>query len=67
MKNTIKSLDYDPFIEADHYEDEVAAKEERRLSREAAKVSKMKLIEEKRAKKLAEIAAATQVRDHHHQ
>ena len=55
LKSTIKSIDYDPFIEASNYDEEVANKEEKRLQREKDKQEKIKLIEEKRAKKLAEL------------
>lgn len=55
LKSTIKSLDYDPFIEANNYDEEVASKQEKRLRREQEKEAKLKLLEEKRAKKLAEI------------
>ena len=57
LKSTIKSLDYDPFIEASNYEDDVAAKAAKKEARDAEKVAKQKLLEEKRAKKLAEIEA----------
>ena len=55
LKSTIKSLDYDPFIEANNYDEEVASKQEKNLRREQEKEAKLKLLEEKRAKKLAEI------------
>jgi hypothetical protein len=55
LKSTIKSLDYDPFIEANNYDEEVASKQEKKLRREQEKEAKLKLLEEKRAKKLAEI------------
>lgn len=55
LKSTIKSLDYDPFIEANNYDEEVASKQEKKLRREQEKETKLKLLEEKRAKKLAEI------------
>lgn len=55
LKSTIKSIDYDPFIEANNYDEEVAMKEEKKLRREQEKATKLKMLEEKRAKKLAEI------------
>ena len=55
LKSTIKSLDYDPFIEANNYDEEVANKQEKKLRKEQEKALKIKLLEEKRAKKLAEI------------
>ena len=55
LKSTIKSIDYDPFIEANNFDEEVAMKEEKKLRREQEKATKLKMLEEKRAKKLAEI------------
>lgn len=55
LKSTIKSIDYDPFIEAMNYEEEQAMKAEKRAAKEQAKADKIKMLEEKRAKKLAEI------------
>ena len=57
LKNTIKSLDYDPFIEASNYEEAVAEKKEKKARAAAEKEIKIKRLEEKRAKKLAEIEA----------
>ena len=55
LKSTIKSIDYDPFIEANNYDEEVATKQEKKLRKEQEKAAKIKQLEEKRAKKLAEI------------
>lgn len=55
LKNTIKSLDYDPFIQANNYEEAQAEKQAKKARQEAEKTAKMKALEEKRAKKLAEI------------
>lgn len=55
LKSTIKSVDYDPFIEANNYDEEVAAKVEKKLRKEQEKAQKIAALEEKRAKKLAEI------------
>lgn len=55
LKSTIKSIDYDPFIEANNYDEEVATKTEKKLRKEQEKAAKIKQLEEKRAKKLAEI------------
>lgn len=55
LKSTIKSIDYDPFIEANNYDEEVANKAEKKLRKEQEKALKIKQLEEKRAKKLAEI------------
>lgn len=55
LKNTIKSLDYDPFIQANNYEEAMAEKKEKKARQEAEKQAKIKQLEEKRAKKLAEI------------
>ena len=57
LKNTIKSLDYDPFIEASNYEEAVAEKAEKKARVEAEKAERAQKLEEKRAKKLAEIEA----------
>jgi hypothetical protein len=55
LKNTIKSLDYDPFIQANNYEEAQAEKQAKKARQEAEKTAKLKALEEKRAKKLAEI------------
>lgn len=55
LKSTIKSIDYDPFIEANNYDEEVANKMEKKMRKEQEKAVKIKQLEEKRAKKLAEI------------
>ena len=57
LKNTIKSLDYDPFIQASNYEAAVAEKAEKKAKVEAEKAERAQKLEEKRAKKLAEIEA----------
>ena len=57
LKNTIKSLDYDPFIQASNYEEAVAEKEEKKARIEAEKAERAQKLEKKRAKKLAEIEA----------
>ena len=57
LKNTIKSLDYDPFIQASNYEEAVAEKAEKKARIEAEKAEPAQKLEEKRAKKLAEIEA----------
>ena len=41
LKSTIKSIDYDPFIEANNYDDEVAAKLEKKLRKEAELEAKL--------------------------
>lgn len=55
LKNTIKSLDYDPFIQANNYEEALAEKTAKKAKQAAEKEAKIKALEEKRAKKLAEI------------
>lgn len=55
IKTTIKTLDYDPFIAACNYEEELQAKAEKKKASEQEKAEKIRLLEEKRAKKLAEI------------
>lgn len=57
IKNTIKALDYDPYYEADKFDSEQEAKATRKAAREAEKAQKIKLLEERRAKKLAQLAA----------
>lgn len=57
LKNTIKSLDYDPFIQASNYEEAIAEKAEKKARVEAEKAERAQKLEEKRAKKLAEIEA----------
>ena len=57
LKNTIKSLDYDPFIQASNYEEAIAEKAEKKAKAEAEKAERAQKLEEKRAKKLAEIEA----------
>ena len=57
LKNTIKSLEYDPFIQASNYEEAVAEKAEKKAKVEAEKAERAQKLEEKRAKKLAEIEA----------
>ena len=57
LKNTIKSLDYDPFIQASNYEEAVAEKAEKKSKVEAEKAERAQKLEEKRAKELAEIEA----------
>ena len=57
LKNTIKSLDYDPFIQASNYEEAIAEKAEKKARVESEKAERAQKLEEKRAKKLAEIEA----------
>lgn len=57
LKNTIKSLDYDPFIQASNYEESVVEKAEKKAKIAAEKEERARKLEEKRAKKLAEIEA----------
>ena len=57
LKNTIKSLDYDPFIQASNYEEAIAEKAEKKARIDAEKAERAQKLEEKRAKKLAEIEA----------
>ena len=51
VTNTIKALDYDPFLEAAKWEDEIAAKAEAKLAKE----EEARELELKRKKKLAEL------------
>lgn len=57
LKPTIKSLDYDPFVQASLYEESLAEKAEKKAKVAAAKAEHARKLEEKRAKKLAEIDA----------
>lgn len=57
LKSAIKSLDFDPFIQASNYEEMVAEKAEKKARIEAEKASRAQRLEEKRARKLAEIEA----------
>lgn len=53
----IKSLDYDPFMAANNYEDSLAAKANKKASQEAEKLAKEQRLSAKRAAKLAEVEA----------
>ena len=55
LKNTIKSIDYDPFLEATAYEESEIEKSNKKDAREAEKERKAAALEAKRAKKLAEL------------
>ena len=55
IKSTIKSIDYDPFIEASAYEEEELAKSEKKLLKEQEKQQKLNELEAKRLKKLQEL------------
>lgn len=57
VKTTIKSIDYDPFVEADIYDQDCLAKEEKKAAREKEKQNKELELERKRLKKLAELEA----------
>lgn len=55
IKSTIKSIDYDPFIEANAYEEEELAKTEKKLIKEQEKQQKLSELEAKRLRKLQEL------------
>ena len=55
LKNTIKSTDYDPFIEASLYEESLAEKESKKLKQEAERQAKIEAVEKKRQAKLEAI------------
>ena len=55
LKSTIKSLDYDPFMEANYFDEEQASKAERKMRREQEKAAKIAEIAAKREKKMAEL------------
>lgn len=57
LKSTIKSIDYDPFLEADRYDEMKAEKQDKKAAREKEKVAKEELVKERRLAKLAEIEA----------
>lgn len=57
LKPTIKSLDYDPFVQATLYEEALAEKAEKKAKVAAEKAEHNKKLEEKRARKLAELNA----------
>lgn len=57
IKSTIKSPDYDPFIEADNYDEQRSLKMAKKEAREKEKVEKEILLKKKRAEKLAELDA----------
>jgi hypothetical protein len=50
-------LDYNPYFEADKYDNELSVKANRAAQREAEKAQRIKLLEEKRARKLAKLEA----------
>lgn len=52
LKNTIKSIDFDPFIEASLYEESLAEKENKKLKAEQEKQQKLDAIAKKREAKL---------------
>ena len=56
IKSAIKSLDYDPFIEAGNFDDAMAEKKAKKERIEKEKADKIAKMMEKRAKKLAEVA-----------
>ena len=53
IKNTIKSIDYDPFLEAGKYEDALAAKAAAKAERAAKKDAERLVVEQKRQARLA--------------
>ena len=57
LKSTIKSLDYDPFIEADNYSEAQEAKRAKKEASERAKKEREAVVSAKRAEKVAEIEA----------
>jgi len=57
LKSTIKSIDYDPFVEANSYDEMRAEKAAKKEARQKEKAEKEELVRIKRAQKLAEIEA----------
>lgn len=59
LKSTIKSVDYDPFLAADNFEQEQARKKEAKELRKAEKTAKENALAEKRKKFMEERASKT--------
>lgn len=57
IKNTIKSIDYDPFIEAQKYEDAIAEAAAKKEAREQEEAEKQRRIAERRAQRIKEVEA----------
>lgn len=57
LKSTIKSIDYDPFVEGNNYDEMRAEKVAKKEARNKEKAKKEELVRIKRAQKLAEIEA----------
>jgi hypothetical protein len=57
IKSTIKSLDFDPFIEANNYDEARAAKETKAAEKASNQAKREHDIAEKRAQKMAELEA----------
>lgn len=57
VKSTIKSIDYDPFLEQMAFEESEADKASKKAQKEQEKARKIAATEEKRKKKLEEIEA----------
>lgn len=55
LKNTIKSIDYDPFIEANNYDIALAEKEAHKQKLNEEKLARQANIQRKREEKLAEL------------
>lgn len=55
LKSTIKSLDYDPFVEANSFDESNAIKASKKAAREKEKVDHQKALEAKRAAKLKQL------------
>ena len=55
LKSTIKSLDYDPFVEANSFDESNAIKARKKAAREKEKINHQKALEEKRAAKLNQL------------
>ena len=52
LKNTIKSIDYDPFIEANNFDDEEARKQLKRQRKEEERLERERRLAEARAKRM---------------
>lgn len=55
LKNTIKSIDFDPFMEANAYDESLAEKESKKRKAEEEKKQKLEQINKKREAKLAQL------------
>lgn len=60
LKNTIKSLDFDPFVEASSYDEQQAEKLAKKLKKETEAAERAATLAERRERKLKQIEARNQ-------